>query len=107
MNLATIIGILTAISLFLGILIVFYKIFVQIAKIASAISSRERRQDGQIKDTFNIAGLQGQRIKQIEGYLSLPEEERKNRPFYPGSSLAILEDAAVESFNKNKTGGIN
>jgi hypothetical protein len=70
MNLATIIGILTAISLFLGILIVFYKIFVQIAKIASAIGKRERRQDGQIKDTFNIAGLQG-RAHQTDRRLSV------------------------------------
>lgn len=103
MDLATIIGILTAISLLLGILAIIYKFCKLIVTTIRTLGARERKQDGQIKDLFNLVNVQGQQIKQIHGYLAKPKAEQAQKPFFPGSSLEALEQSAVESFRSNKT----
>lgn len=110
MDLATIIGILTAISLFLGIAAIVYKFFKLVLNVARSLHDREQRQDakiekqsGQIKDLFRITDIQRQKIAELQGYCGKSKKEIAPRPFFPSAALEILDQSAVDSYKANKT----
>lgn len=103
MDLATIIGILTAISLLLGILVIIYKFFKLLVISVRASHAKERAQDARISDLLELVNVQGEEIKQMQNFLALDPRERGGRRFYPTSALSNLTKITLDHFNSNKT----
>jgi hypothetical protein len=102
-DLATIIGILTAISLLLGILAIIYKFFKLLVFNIRASHAKERAQDARISDLLELVKVQTEEIKQMQNFLSLDPKERDNRRFYPTSALSNLSQKTLEHYNSNTT----
>lgn len=105
MDLATIIGVLTAISLLLGILVIIYKFTKIMINLIGRLIARETKQDRQIKDLYNIIEVLREKVKQLEGYSAKKKVQGSQNiePFYPDSSLETLQNSADQSFKEIKT----
>lgn len=105
MDLATIIGVLTAISLLLGILVIIYNFTKMMVNLVGRLIARETKQDRQIKELYSIIEVLREKVRQLEGYSAKRQVEGdcNVEPFFPSSSLEHLQNAAEENFKRIKT----
>jgi hypothetical protein len=89
---------LATISLILGAIASFFATLAYLYKGVRYNKARSRAQQGRIASLFQIQQIQGQRLTNIEKYLS---KDNEGHPI--NSGLTELEEQAVNDYNEHDT----